>query len=121
MKRFLLLLLPLFWGILNISAQGEVSPAQEEEEQPDTAKVHLKGKVVDENQDPVSLCMVRIEGQPIGQAQVVLHQDPPVCAIHVGSFNFGVISVPIRPIKIPGAKGNESGRETMKMYEKKFT
>ena len=66
MKRFLLLLLPLFWGILNISAQGEVSPAQEEEEQPDTAKVHLKGKVVDENQDPVSLCMVRIEGQPIG-------------------------------------------------------
>ncbi|MBO7119983.1 MAG: carboxypeptidase-like regulatory domain-containing protein, partial [Bacteroidaceae bacterium] len=59
MKRFLLLLLPLFWGIMNVSAQ-------EEEQQADTARVHLKGKVVDESQDPVSLCQVRIEGQPFG-------------------------------------------------------
>ena len=70
---------------------------------------------------PAELRRVGIEGQPIGQAQVILHQDPPVCAIHVGSFNFGVISVPICPIKIPGGKGSERGREITKMYEKKFT
>ena len=59
MRRFILLLLPLFWGIMNTSAQ-------EQEQQPDTAKVHLKGKVIDESQDPVALCQVRIEGQPFG-------------------------------------------------------
>lgn len=59
MRRFILLLLPLFWGIMNTSAQ-------EQEQEPDTAKVHLKGKVVDESQDPVALCQVRIEGQPFG-------------------------------------------------------
>lgn len=32
----------------------------------DTLNVHLKGRVVDENQDPVSLCIIRIEGQAIG-------------------------------------------------------
>ena len=58
MKRFFLFFLPLLWGITSISAQ--------EQEQPDTAKVHLKGKVVDESQDPVALCQVRIEGQPFG-------------------------------------------------------
>ena len=58
MKRFLLMLLPLFWGIMNIVAQ--------EEEAPDTARVFLKGRVLDESQDPVSLCQVRIEGQPFG-------------------------------------------------------
>ena len=51
--------MPLFWGIMNVSAQ-------EEEQQADTARVHLKGRVVDESQDPVSLCQVRIEGQPFG-------------------------------------------------------
>ena len=60
MRRFILLLLPLFAGILNISAQ------EEEQQQADTAKVHLKGRVVDESQDPVALCQVRIEGQPFG-------------------------------------------------------
>ena len=59
MRRFLLFLLPLLWGIVDISAQ-------EEEQQADTARVHLKGRVVDESQDPVALCQVRIEGQPIG-------------------------------------------------------
>ena len=58
MKRFFLLLLPLLWSVMDIAAQ--------EEEPVDTAKVHLKGKVVDENQDPVALCQVRIEGQPFG-------------------------------------------------------
>ncbi|MBO4549407.1 MAG: carboxypeptidase-like regulatory domain-containing protein, partial [Bacteroidaceae bacterium] len=43
---------------MNVSAQDE--------QEPDTAKVHLKGRVVDESQDPVSLCQVRIEGQPFG-------------------------------------------------------
>ena len=57
MKRFLILFLPLFWGIANLSAQ---------EEQTDTANVHLKGKVVDDSQDPVALCQVRVEGQPYG-------------------------------------------------------
>ena len=58
MRRFILLLLPLFVGILNISAQ--------EEQQADTTKVHLKGRVTDESQDPVALCQIRIEGQPFG-------------------------------------------------------
>ncbi|MEE1005100.1 MAG: carboxypeptidase-like regulatory domain-containing protein, partial [Bacteroidaceae bacterium] len=38
----------------------------QDEQQPDTTKVHLKGRVVDESQDPISLCQVRIEGQPFG-------------------------------------------------------
>ena len=32
----------------------------------DTLNVHLKGRVVDENEEPVSLCIVRVEGQAIG-------------------------------------------------------
>ena len=32
----------------------------------DTLNVHLKGRIVDEHEEPVSLCMVRIEGQAIG-------------------------------------------------------
>lgn len=68
--------------------------------------------------NPAELRGVGIKGQPVGQAQVVLHKDPPVCAIHVGSFNFGAVSVPICPIKVPGG---ERGRETVKMHEKKFT
>lgn len=58
MKRFLFFILPLLWGTMNISAQDE--------QQVDTTKVHLKGRVVDESQDPISLCQVRIEGQPFG-------------------------------------------------------
>ena len=58
MKRFLFFILPLLWGTMNIFAQDE--------QQPDTTKVHLKGRVVDESQDPISLCQVRIEGQPFG-------------------------------------------------------
>ena len=57
MKRFLFFILPLLWGTMNISAQDE--------QQVDTTKVHLKGRVVDESQDPISLCQVRIEGQPL--------------------------------------------------------
>ncbi len=34
-------------------------------EQTDTTSVHLKGRVVDDEQEPVSMCMIRIEGQPI--------------------------------------------------------
>lgn len=59
MKRFFLLLLSLLLCAANMSAQQEEEPA-------DTAKVHLKGKVSDEHQDPVPLCQVRIEGQPFG-------------------------------------------------------
>ena len=67
MKRFLLFFVPLLWG-LYARAQGEVQPMPEAqaEEQADTAKVFLKGKVTDDNQDPVALCQVRIEGQPFG-------------------------------------------------------
>lgn len=32
----------------------------------DSLSVHLKGRVVDENGDPVSMCMVRVEGQAAG-------------------------------------------------------
>lgn len=37
-----------------------------QEEQADTAKVHLKGKVTDEKQEPVSMCIIRVEGQAAG-------------------------------------------------------
>ena len=40
--------------------------AQETKESQDTASVHLKGRVVDENQSPVEFATVRVEGQPIG-------------------------------------------------------
>ncbi len=58
MKRFFLTFLPLLCAFLSLSAQ-EQQPA-------DTANVHLKGRVVDESQDPVPFCQVRIEGQPFG-------------------------------------------------------
>ena len=54
-----MLLLSLLLCAANMSAQQEEEPA-------DTAKVHLKGKVSDEHQDPIPLCQVRIEGQPFG-------------------------------------------------------
>ena len=34
-----------------------------QEEQTDTASVHLKGRVIDEKQEPVSMCIIRVEGQ----------------------------------------------------------
>ena len=37
-----------------------------QEEQTDTAQVHLKGRVTDEKQEPVSMCMIRVEGQAAG-------------------------------------------------------
>ena len=40
--------------------------AQEAKETHDTATVHLKGRVVDEDQSPVEFATVRVEGQPIG-------------------------------------------------------
>lgn len=70
---------------------------------------------------PAELRRVGIKCQPVGQAQVVLHENPPVCAIHVGSFNFGAISVPVGPIKVPGGgKGRERERVITKVDEKKF-
>lgn len=50
---------------------------------------------------PAELRRVGIERQPVRQAQVLLHENPPVRPIHVRSFNFGAISVPVRPVKIP--------------------
>ncbi len=37
-----------------------------QEEKVDTTRVHLKGRVLDEHQDPVSMCMIRVEGQATG-------------------------------------------------------
>lgn len=37
----------------------------QDENTTDTTKVHLKGRVTDESQDPVSMCIVRVEGQGI--------------------------------------------------------
>lgn len=34
----------------------------------EAGKVHLKGRIVDENEEPVSLCMVRVEGTAIATA-----------------------------------------------------
>lgn len=60
---------------------------------------------------PAELRQVGIERQPVRQAQVLLHENPPVRPIHVRSFNFGAISVPVCPVKIPRrGKGRERGR-----------
>jgi len=37
-----------------------------QEEQTDTAQVHLKGRVIDEKQEPVSMCIIKVEGQAAG-------------------------------------------------------
>lgn len=34
-----------------------------QEEQTDTASVHLKGRVIDDKQEPISMCIIRVEGQ----------------------------------------------------------
>ena len=34
-----------------------------QEQETDTARVHLKGRVIDDKQEPVSMCIIRIEGQ----------------------------------------------------------
>lgn len=39
--------------------------AYAQQESADTAKVSLKGRVVDDEQEPVSLCIVRVEGQGV--------------------------------------------------------
>lgn len=36
-----------------------------QEEQTDTAQVHLKGRVTDDSQEPVSFCIIRVEGQGV--------------------------------------------------------
>ncbi len=42
-----------------------VCAAHGQDTRTDTAKVHLKGRVVDENQDPIPLCVIRVEGQGV--------------------------------------------------------
>jgi len=42
-----------------------VCAAHGQDTQTDTAKVHLKGRVVDESQDPIPLCVIRVEGQGV--------------------------------------------------------
>ena len=37
-----------------------------QEEQTDTAQVHLKGRVIDDKQEPVSMCIIKVEGQAAG-------------------------------------------------------
>lgn len=71
---------------------------------------------------PAELGWVDVKGQPVGQAQVILHQDPPLGAVHVGSFNFGAISVPVRPIKVPrgGKGGGKRKRNNKDAWEKAY-
>ena len=40
--------------------------ALSQEEQTDTAQVHLKGRVIDDKQEPVSMCIIKVEGQAAG-------------------------------------------------------
>ena len=54
MKCLRAIALLLMFPILSVMAQEE-----------ETGKVHLKGRVVDENEEPVSLCIVRVEGTAI--------------------------------------------------------
>ena len=56
---FSLLFLPLFGGS-SLCAQEQTG-----EEKVDTTRVKLRGSVVDENQEPIPMVMVRIEGQGI--------------------------------------------------------
>lgn len=47
--------------LASISALG-----QEQNEVADTAKVHLHGRVTDDEQEPVAMCIIRVEGQAAG-------------------------------------------------------
>lgn len=53
MRRLLVTMLFELLALVTVMAQDSLS-------------VHLKGRVVDENGDPVSMCMVRVEGQAAG-------------------------------------------------------
>ena len=59
MVRQLILSIAILCGATSLSAQDNVQPA-------DTARVHLKGRVTDEKQDPIALCQIRVEGQAVG-------------------------------------------------------
>lgn len=58
MRRFLI-------TIIYIYVLGAILPMSSYA-QTDTASVSLKGRVVDENQDPVSFCLIKVEGQAAG-------------------------------------------------------
>ena len=45
-----------------------------------------------------------VKGQAVGQAQVVLHQDRPLRAVHVGRLDLGSVAVPVRPVQSPGTR-----------------
>lgn len=66
-----------------------------QEEQTDTTKVHLKGRVVDESQDPVPMCIIKVEGQGVattagldGQYKISFHTaDSVVITYSMMGFN----------------------------------
>lgn len=47
---------------------------------------------------PAQLLAVLVEGQAIGETQIVFDQDDPICPVHVGHLNFRPVPVPIRPV-----------------------
>ena len=40
-----------------------------------------------------------VKGQAVGQAQVILHQNRPLRAVHVGRLDLGSVSVPVSPVQ----------------------
>lgn len=81
MKRILTTTLLILFAVLSIMAQ-------------DSLAVQLKGRVVDENGDPVSMCMIRVEGQGVsatanldGEYKMNFHStDSAVILYHMIGF-----------------------------------
>lgn len=86
MKRLYIIILACFFFSAGAFCQ---------EEQTDTSSVHLKGKVTDEKQEPVSFCIIRVEGQGVattasldGQYKISFHTaDSVVISYSMMGFN----------------------------------
>jgi len=87
MKRIILFIILLIgavqWPILNCTLSAQ--PAEEV----DTTKVRLHGTVVDENQEPIPFCVIRVEGQGIattanidGKYNVAFHTADSVVIVY---------------------------------------
>lgn len=51
---------------------------------------------------PAELLPEGVEGQCIGQPDVILDQHPPVGSVHRGGLDFGALAVPVCPVEVTG-------------------
>lgn len=59
---------------------------------------------------PAQLLGVLVEGQTVGESQVVSHEDDPIGPVHVRHLDFRPVPVPVRPEQLPGPTGQDALR-----------